>query len=391
MGIHGSATCVMSFDGAQGWLVGEPHRGLDAMFAMMNSARLHVAMQGLGHAENAHQNALRYAHERVQSRVAVRPAGAPPPRGADPIAWHPAMRRTLWRQRVLVEGSRLVAYETAHLLDLSERALDAHERAAAHDQVSLLTPVLKAFLTDNGFGIASEALQVFGGHGYVHDWGIEQCVRDSRIAMIYEGTNEIQAIDLLVRKVLPDGAAKFLVLLARLDAGLPAQARHTAAARQAIAQLRLAARELVRDAALDPELAYRVAGDFLRATGLALVLQGWARAQAVSEPLGKAGDAFHQDKCTAAEHCFAYVRPELEHALRIVCPRSRLARQTGHLGVLESEHRGVLVDPVDVVALGDAHSSPHRRRQVLVLPRDLVPLVVDQELLFAREGRRALN
>ena len=317
MGIKGSATCVMSLEGATGWLIGAPHRGLAAMFAMMNSARLHVAMQGLAHAENAHQNALRYAQERLQSRVAVRPEGTPTV-AADPIALHPAMRRTLLRQRVLVEGSRLVAYETAHWLDVSEQAADAAQRGIAHAHVSLLTPVLKAFLTNNGFEIASDALQVFGGHGYVHDWGIEQCVRDSRIAMIYEGTNEIQAIDLLVRKVLPDGAAKFLALLALLDAGLPAAGQHTPAARAAIGRLRASTLEIVRDAAIDPELPYRVADDFLRATGFTLIVQAWARADAVSAHAALADEPFHRGKRDSARHCFAYVLPELDGALQLV-------------------------------------------------------------------------
>lgn len=317
MGIKGSATCVMSLEGATGWLVGEPNRGLAAMFAMMNSARLHVAMQGLAHAENAHQNALRYAQERLQSRAAVRPEGAPAA-SADPIVMHPALRRTLLRQRVLVEGARLVAYETAHSLDVSEQSPDAAERALAHDDVSLLTPVLKAFFTDNGFQIASDALQVFGGHGYIHDWGIEQCVRDSRIAMIYEGTNQIQAIDLLVRKVVPDGGLKFGALLDRLAAGLPPGGLHSPAAREAIAALREATLQTASAARADPELAWRVADDFLRAAGLVLIVQAWARAAEVSSRTEFAGDAFHRAKRDTAQHCFAYVLPELGHALRMV-------------------------------------------------------------------------
>ena len=317
MGIKGSATCVMSLEGATGWLVGAPNRGLAAMFAMMNSARLHVAMQGLAHAENAHQNALRYAHERLQSRAPVRREGTPAA-AADPIVRHPALRRTLLRQRVLVEGARLVALETAHGLDLAEHAPSAAERAQAHDDVSLLTPVLKAYFTDNGFEIASDALQVFGGHGYIHDWGIEQCVRDSRIAMIYEGTNEIQAIDLLVRKVLPDGGAKFEALLGRIEAGLPSGGPHTPEARAAVAMLREATAQVIEAAGTDPEFAYRVADDFLRATGLVLIVQAWARAAAVSSRNEFAGDPFHRSKRDTAQHCFSYVLPELAHALQML-------------------------------------------------------------------------
>ncbi|HNK18084.1 MAG TPA: acyl-CoA dehydrogenase family protein, partial [Piscinibacter sp.] len=226
MGIKGSATCVMAFDGATGWLVGEPNRGLQAMFAMMNAARLHVALQGLAHAQNAHRNAVVYAHERLQSRAPVREGKA----AADPIVLHPAMRRTLLRQRVLVEGARLIAYEAAHLIDLAEHAGDAAQRERAQEQAALLTPVLKSFLTDNGFALASDALQVFGGHGYTHDWGIEQCLRDARIAMIYEGTNQIQAIDLVVRKLVTDGGRAFAAWLETLAASLPRGARYAQAA-----------------------------------------------------------------------------------------------------------------------------------------------------------------
>jgi alkylation response protein AidB-like acyl-CoA dehydrogenase len=311
MGIKGSATCVMSFDGATAWLVGEPNRGLAAMFAMMNAARLHVALQGLAHAQNAHRNALRYAHERLQSRAPVREGKA----AADPIVRHPAMRRILLRQRVLVEGARVMAYEAAHLLDLAAHAEDAAQRREASEHAALLTPVLKAFLTDNGFALANDALQVFGGHGYVHEWGIEQCVRDSRIALIYEGTNQIQAIDLVVRKLVADGAARFTALLAWVDDRLPDDGRYSADARMQLRRLGACAAEVVAAAASDAELPYRVADDLLRATGLALVAQAWARAEAVSARPGHAADPFHQAKRDSAAHCFAHVAPEFEQAL----------------------------------------------------------------------------
>ena len=321
MGIKGSATCAMSFEGATGWLIGEPHRGLAAMFPMMNSARLHVAIQGLAHAEASHQNAGRYAVERLQSRVAAPStpaAGRSSGSQADPIALQPAMRRKLLRQRVYVDASRLMAYEAAHLLDVADYDEDRAQRVKALDHVSLLTPVLKAFLTANGFQIASDALQVFGGHGYIHDWGVEQCVRDSRIALIYEGTNEIQAIDLLVRKVLPDGAAKFDELLTYLQDALPSDGEHSVAASRAIARMRDATHALLRAAATDAELAFRVADDFLRAMGLVLVVQAWARCAAVSSREQHAHDAFHRAKCDIARHCFDYVLPELEHALQMI-------------------------------------------------------------------------
>jgi alkylation response protein AidB-like acyl-CoA dehydrogenase len=312
MGIKGSATCVMAFEGATGWLVGAPHRGLAAMFSMMNSARLHVALQGLAHADNAHRNAVRYAHERLQSRAPVRgdSKGA-----ADAIVLHPAMRRTLMRQRVLVEGARVIAYEAAHLIDLAGHSGDAAARERAQDQAALLTPVLKAFLTDNGYTLASQAQQVFGGHGYTHDWGVEQCVRDARIAMIYEGTNEIQAIDLVVRKIVADGGRRFAAWLEALAAAVPSAACHRDAALAQLQRLGELAADVVVASRSDAELPFRVADDFLRATGLALIAQAWARADAVSAKPGRDDDPFHAAKRESAMHCFVHLRPEFDHAL----------------------------------------------------------------------------
>ncbi|MEO8153851.1 MAG: acyl-CoA dehydrogenase family protein [Rhizobacter sp.] len=307
MGIKGSATCVMNFDGATGWLVGEPNRGLAAMFSMMNAARLLVGLQGVGHSESAYQNALRYALERTQMRApgAVR-ADAAGPIAADPIALHPAMRHNLLRQRALLEGGRLLAYETSHLLDLAEQHPDPTVRATAHDQASLLTPIVKAFLTHNGFAAATSAQQVFGGHGYVHDFGAEQCVRDSRIAMIYEGTNEIQAIDLLVRKVLPDGAVKLGALIERLEAEL-----HTGQLASRVlpwlANWRQATQQIAKLAAHDVELPYRVADDYLRLAGLLLLAHGWVRAEAVS---ARSDTPFHTAKRETANYYMDYLLPE---------------------------------------------------------------------------------
>jgi alkylation response protein AidB-like acyl-CoA dehydrogenase len=303
MGIKGSATCVMGFEGATGWLVGEAQRGLAAMFVMMNSARLLVGLQGVGHAEAAYQNALRYAAERLQMRAPVRPAG----RGeaADPIVLHPAMRHNLLRQRALLEGGRVLAIETAHLLDTAEHHPDAAARHTAHDEVSLLTPVVKAFLTDNGFAGAQAAQQVYGGHGYIHEVGIEQCVRDSRISRLYEGTNEVQAIDFLLRKVLGDGGRCLSGLLSRLEAGLPAG--ESAKRVQAwMGDWRQVTLHLVQHAAGDPELPYRVADDYLRLAGLVLLAQGWARAEAVAT----GDDAFHAAKRDTARYYFEQVLPE---------------------------------------------------------------------------------
>ena len=305
MGIKGSATCVMSFEGATGWLVGEPNRGLAAMFSMMNAARLHVGLQGVGHAESAYQNALRYALERLQMRAPQRPAERKAEE-ADPIALHPAMRHNLLRQRALLEGGRLLAYETSHLLDVAEQHPQAATRAAAHDQASLLTPIVKAFLTDNGFAAAHAAQQVFGGHGYVHDYGAEQCVRDSRISMIYEGTNEIQAIDLLVRKVLPDGGAKLGTLITRLESELPA-GDLAVRVQASLTDWRQITQQVQQQALNDAELPYRVANDYLRLAGLVLLAQGWVRAEAVA---ANSSSPFHGAKRETARYYLDFVLPE---------------------------------------------------------------------------------
>jgi alkylation response protein AidB-like acyl-CoA dehydrogenase len=280
MGIKGSATCQMRFDQAQGWLIGEPNRGLAAMFLMMNAARLHVAMQGLAHLEAATQNAWRYAAERVQMRAAQRPEGAAPA-AADPIAWHPAMRRTLWTLRAQAEGARLLALHTALRLDTAEQHPDPAERQQAGDDVALLTPVLKAFFTHLGHHGADEALGVFGGYGFVHDYGIEQSVRDSRIAMIYEGTNQIQAVDLLQRKVLDDGGTRLNRLLDRLaeeavrcDAA--GQGAAATALREQLRAWRQATQALLDGRTADPGWALRVADDYLHACGHALLAWAWA-------------------------------------------------------------------------------------------------------------------
>ncbi|HMM84288.1 acyl-CoA dehydrogenase family protein [Azohydromonas sp.] len=266
MGIHGSATCAMRYEGATGWLVGEPHRGLAAMFLMMNSARLHVGLQGLGHLEMAAQNARRHAAERVQF--------------GRPIAEHPAVRHALLRLRVLAEALRVIAYRAALALDEAAHLADAARRERAGRLAALLTPVVKAWCTHHGFHGASAALQVFGGYGYVREVGVEQTLRDARIAMVYEGTNEIQAIDLVQRKLLADGGATLAALLDDHDAEAarcaadPALAgfadalrQHTGAARDGFAALQ-------RAVATDPEAPLRVADDVL--AGLAHTLMAWA-------------------------------------------------------------------------------------------------------------------
>jgi len=199
MGIHANATCVMNFDGATGFLLGQAHKGMRAMFTMMNEARLGVGVQGYAQAEAAYQNALAYAKDRLQGRAVTGPEN--PDQAADPLIVHPDIRRNLMQQKSFVEGARAFAYWGAMLIDQSNRADDA----SAHGLVSLLTPVIKGFLTDRGFEFCVQAQQVFGGHGYIEEWGMSQFTRDARIAMIYEGANGVQALDLVGRKLGQDG------------------------------------------------------------------------------------------------------------------------------------------------------------------------------------------
>jgi len=206
MGIHANSTCQMNLDGATGTLVGEPNKGLAAMFVMMNAARLGVGNQSLGLTEVAYQNAVAYARERVQMRALSGPKA--PDKPADPIIVHPDVRKMLLTARAYAEGGRALAIYTALLIDRMLSGDDEDERQEAADLVALITPIVKAFFTDNGWIATSHCLQVFGGHGYIKEWGMEQFVRDARINMIYEGTNTVQSLDLLGRKVLADNGKK---------------------------------------------------------------------------------------------------------------------------------------------------------------------------------------
>ncbi len=206
MGIHGNATCQIILDGATGWMVGEPNKGLNAMFVMMNGARLAVGVQGLGITEAAYQNAVAYARDRIQGRSL---SGAKQPdKPADPIIVHADVRRMLLTARAYAEGGRAFSYWVALQADKQLHHPDEGERKFGADMMALMTPVVKAFLTDNGYQCATECMQVLGGHGYIRANGMEQLVRDARINMIYEGTNGIQALDLIGRKVLMDNGAR---------------------------------------------------------------------------------------------------------------------------------------------------------------------------------------
>jgi alkylation response protein AidB-like acyl-CoA dehydrogenase len=316
MGLHGSPTCVMRFDEATGWLVGEPHRGLNAMFVMMNAARLHVAMQGIGLLEAAWQKADAYSRERRQMR-APKPVMSSTP---DLIAEHPAMRRILSTQRAWIDGGRVLAYRTAVELDLLKAHPDAARRQAAQQWCSLVTPVLKSAWTAQAFTGSSECLQVLGGHGYVREWGIEQIVRDSRVSMIYEGTNEIQAIDLLVRKVLPDGGIGMAALLQSLCEGLdPQLASHTQLGRK-VAELQQLTTALVSAAKNDPALAFWVADDYLRAVALVLMAWAWLQiGEASTEAASPADPQRWAEPARALQH---WVLPEC--AMRLAIIKTRL-------------------------------------------------------------------
>ncbi|WP_028217080.1 acyl-CoA dehydrogenase [Paraburkholderia oxyphila] len=324
MGLKASPTCSMRFEQALGWLVGEPHRGLASMFVMMNAARLQVAMQGIGHAHSAWQRAQAYAAQRVQMRaVSAPPDYAGEPGQPAPIAFHPAMRRTLLDLRAVVEGERAIGYWIGHWLDVAARHAQAREREAAARLASLLTPVAKAFFTANGFAAASDALQVFGGYGYIHEYGIEQTVRDSRVAMLYEGTNEIQAIDLLVRKVLADRGETLRALLDHMrteaqQCGAVALAQPLGARLGALAdEVGRVSGGLLRASSQDAELPYRVAGDYLALLGWLLLGFAWARAMRLACG-ASADDPFYAEKRATAQYFFDYPLAAFDYRLRLI-------------------------------------------------------------------------
>jgi alkylation response protein AidB-like acyl-CoA dehydrogenase len=287
MGIKANATCVMNFESARGWLVGEPHKGMRAMFTMMNGARLGVGMQGLGLAEVSYQNAALYAKERLQGRSPRGPAM--PNAEADPIIVHPDVRRMLMTMRAHIEAMRALAYWVGTLIDVEERHPDPARREEAADLVALMTPVIRAFCTDTGFEITNLALQCFGGHGYIREYGMEQFVRDARIAQIYEGTNGVQAMDLLGRKV-PDGngrmVRRFVAMMERDLAEVaerPAVAAIAERAREAVVLLGRVTAMVMERAAKNPDEIGAGAADYLRLFGLVAEGWMWARMAAVAE------------------------------------------------------------------------------------------------------------
>jgi len=281
MGIKASATCAMSFDEAKGWLVGQPHRGLAAMFTMMNAARLGVGVQGLGVAEVSYQNAVAYAKDRVQGRALN--GTKHPDKPADPIIVHPDVRRMLLTMRANIEGCRALGVLTAVEHDVAMRHPDAAVRQAADDFVSLMTPIIKAMFTDMGFESAVTGMQVLGGHGYIREWGMEQFVRDARIAQIYEGTNGIQALDLVGRK-MPSHAGRLLrrffhPVLAFIEAKGEDErmAEFVLPLSKAFGRLQQATAEVARRGMGDPFEAGAAATEYLKLFGLTALAFVWAR------------------------------------------------------------------------------------------------------------------
>lgn len=271
MGIHGNATCVMNYDGAQGFLVGEANRGLNAMFVMMNEARLGVAIQGLAQSEVAYQNAVAYAKERLQGRAL---SGAKnPDKKADPIIVHPDIRRMLMEIKAFNEAARALTLSAALDSDVAHRSEDAAARQAAEDRLGLMTPVLKGVLTDIGFDNAVKAQQVFGGHGYIREWGMEQFVRDARIAMIYEGANGIQALDLVGRKLPRDGGRAIMAFfkegaeLLQSQGDKEAMKPFVAPAQAALNDLQKASMWLMQNALAKPDNAGAASYDYMHLLG----------------------------------------------------------------------------------------------------------------------------
>ncbi len=294
MGIHGNATCVMNYDGAVGWLVGEANRGLNAMFTMMNEARLAVGLQGLALSEVAYQNAVAYARERLQGRALTGPKA--PDKPADPIIVHPDVRRMLMSMRAFNEAARALVVWTALNNDLAQRSEDPKVRQAADDLLGLLTPVVKGVLTDMGFNSTVQAQQVFGGHGYIAEHGMEQFVRDARIAMIYEGANGVQALDLVGRKLAKDGGRAVVAFFSEVQSYLKERADSDALnpylrpLGQALAHLQQATMWFMQNAMQKPDNAGAGSSDYMHLFGLVALGYMWSRMAEAAQAKLAAGD-----------------------------------------------------------------------------------------------------
>jgi len=323
MGIHGNATCVINLDGATGWMVGPPNKGLTAMFVMMNSARLGVGMQSLGLAEFAYQNSLAYAKERLQSRSLTGPKN--PGKPADPIIVHPDVRRMLMTQKCYVEAARAFSYWAGLAIDKEHKHPDKATASLNGEMVALLTPVIKGFITDNGYESCTLAMQVLGGHGYIAEHGLEQCVRDARINMIYEGTNTIQALDLLGRKVLGDMGAKLMKFgkviqdVIQANSGRPTMMEFTGPLGMLLGEVQKITMEIGQKGMKNPDEVGAAAVPYLRLIGHLVFSFAWCYAAGVAQAALAAGargedEAFYKTKAATARFYFAKLYPET-HAL----------------------------------------------------------------------------
>ena len=316
MGIKASATCVMNFDGATGYLIGEANKGLACMFTMMNHARLGTGMQGLCLGEVSYQGAVKYAQERLQMRALTGPKA--PDKPADPIIVHPDVRRMLLTMRAFNEGNRALAYFTAQLLDVEHLSDSAEEREQAANLLAFVTPICKAFMTDTGLEVTNHGMQVFGGHGFIREWGMEQLVRDCRIAPIYEGTNGIQALDLLGRKVLGSqgklllGFTKLVHQLCQANAEHPqlkVQVAQLAALNKQWGEL---TQKVGMAAMKNPDEVGAAAVDYLMFSGYVTLGYFWLRMALVARQKLEEGAAeadFYQAKLATADFYFARLLP----------------------------------------------------------------------------------
>jgi alkylation response protein AidB-like acyl-CoA dehydrogenase len=320
MGIHGNATAQIVLDGANGTLVGQPNKGLQAMFVMMNAARLGVGMQSLGLTEVAYQNAAAYAKERLQMRSLSGPKA--PEKPADPIIVHPDVRKMLLTARAFAEGGRALAVFTTLLLDRELASEDDEEKKDCADLVALLTPIVKAFFTDNAWIATSHCMQVFGGHGYIRESGMEQFVRDARINMIYEGTNTIQSLDLLGRKVLSDNGAK-LKKFGKLVEALVEEEGTNEAMQEFVnpladlgGKVTKLTTEIGMKAFKNPDEVGAAAVDYLRVCGHLVFAYLWARMAKVALAKQASGDTFYVAKLATARFYFAKLLPETAALIR---------------------------------------------------------------------------
>jgi len=321
MGIHGNATAVMNYDNAKGWLVGEPHKGLKAMFTMMNAARLGVAMQGLGIAEVAYQNGLNYAKDRLQMRSLS--GVKEPEKPADPIIVHPDVRKMLLTGKAFTEGGRAMAYWAAMALDESQKQPDKEKRQEADDLIALLTPILKAYFTDMGSVVTNLAVQIHGGHGYIQEYGVEQYVRDARIAEIYEGTNGIQALDLVGRKMSQGYGRLLRRFFHPVQAFIEAEGEnpdlmpYVMPLAKSFMKLQQTTATIAQKGLKNPEEAGAASTDYLRQFALVAMGYMWAQMAKVALEKLESGDGeqsseFYETKLQTATFFFTKMLPEAD-------------------------------------------------------------------------------